>query len=61
MWDIAQYFRSAGFFFFTFFFLGLHSKHTKVPNLGVKLELQLLAFTTATVTQDLSSAGTLTH
>ena len=39
----------------TFFFilLGLHLKHMEVPRLGVKSELQLLAYTTATGTLDL--------
>ena len=37
-----------------FFFLGLHLQHMDVPRLGVKLELQLLACTTATEMQDLS-------
>ena len=35
------------FFFFFFFFLGPQVWHVEVPRLGVKLELQLLAFTTA--------------
>ena len=32
-----------------------------VPRLGVKLELQLLAYTTATATQDLSHVCNLHH
>ena len=36
--------------FFFFFFLGPHPKHMEVPGLGIKSELQLLAFTTATAT-----------
>ena len=36
------------------FFLGLHLGHTEVPRLGVESELQLLAYATATATQDLS-------
>ena len=36
------------FFFFFFFFLGLHLQHMEVPKQGVKLELQLPAYTTAT-------------
>ena len=39
-------------FFFFFFFLGIHLQHMEVPRLGVKLDLQLLAFTTATATPD---------
>ena len=36
------------YFFFFFFFLGPHPCHSEVPRLGgVKLELQLLAYTTA--------------
>ena len=37
-----------------FIFLRLPLQHMEVPKLGVKLELQLLAYTTATVMQDLS-------
>ena len=33
-------------------FLGLHLWHMEVPRLGVKLELQLLAYTTVTATSD---------
>ena len=36
--------------FFSFFFLGPHMEH--IPRLGVKLELQLRAYTTATATAD---------
>ena len=47
------------FFFLSFFlgggvFLGPHLQHTEVPRLGVESELQLLAYTTATATPDLS-------
>ena len=35
---------------FVFVFLGPHLRHTEVPRLGVKSELQLLAYTTATAT-----------
>ena len=41
------------FFFFLFFFLVPQLRHMEVPRLGVKLELQLPAYTTATATQDL--------
>ena len=37
-------------FFFFFFFKGL--QHMEVPRLGVKSELQLPAYTTATATRD---------
>ena len=36
--------------FLVFGFLGLHPQHMEVPRLGVKLDLQLLAYTTATAT-----------
>ena len=39
-----------------FFLLGLHPWHMEVPRLEVESELQLLAYTTATATQDLSCA-----
>ena len=42
------------FFFFFFGFLGLHMWHMEDPRLGVKLELQLLPYTTATAMPDLS-------
>ena len=41
-------------FFFFFKFLGLHLQHVEGPRLGVKLELKLLAYVTATSTQDRS-------
>ena len=43
-------------FNFNFFwvFLGLYQQHMEVPRLGVKSELQLLTYATATATQDLS-------
>ena len=52
------------------YFLGLHLWHVEVPRLGVELELQLPACTTATATLDLnfapyttaySNVGSLTH
>ena len=47
---------SLSFFFFFFCFSGLHLRLMKVPRLGVELELQLLAYTTAH-----SNARSLTH
>ena len=51
-----------------FVFLGLHPLHMEVPRQGVKLELQLLAYTTAPATGDQScyttvhgNARSLTH
>ena len=49
------------FFFFLFCFLGAHPRHMEVPRLGVQLELQLLAYTTATATPDLSGVCDLHH
>ena len=42
-------------------FLGPHLPYMKVPRLGVKSELQLPAYTTATATQDLSHICDLHH
>ena len=39
-------------FVFFFCFLGPHLWHMEVPKLGVEMELQLPAYTTATATQD---------
>jgi len=49
------------FFFFCFCFLVPHSRHMKVPSLGVQPELQLLAYTTATATPDPSCVCNLHH
>ena len=35
-----------------FFFLGPHLRHIEVPRLGVELEVQLQAYTTATAIPD---------
>ena len=40
------------FLFLCFVFLVPHPQHMEVPSLGVESELQLLAYTTATVTPD---------
>ena len=42
-----------------FLFLGPHLQYMEVPRLGVKLELQLLAYTTATATLDLTCSSDL--
>ena len=42
-------------------FLGLHLRHMEVPRLIVELELQLLAYTTATAMRDLSRICYLHH
>ena len=40
------------FYFFAFFFLRLHPWYMEVPKLGVEWELQLPAYTVATVMLD---------
>ena len=47
--------------FFFFGFLGLLLWHTEVPRLGVELELEPPAYTTATATPDLSLVCNLHH
>ena len=49
------------FFFFCFCFLGLNPQHMEVPRLGDESELQLLIYTTAAATQDLSLICDLQH
>lgn len=49
---------SLSLFFFPF--LGLHPQHMEVPTLGVKLELELPAFASATATWDPSQAVSAT-
>ena len=58
--DICH-FCAESFFFFLFCFLGIHSWHMEVPRLEVCLELQLLAYTTATATSDPSCICNLHH
>ena len=48
-------------FFFFLVFLGLHQQHMEVPSVGVKLELQLPAYATATATQDPNHICDLYH
>ena len=49
------------FFFFFFFFLAPHLQHTEFPRLGLKSELQLLTYTTATAMPDPSPIFDLHH
>ena len=49
------------FFCFCFWFLRPHLQYMEVPRLGVKSELQLLAYTRATATRDLSWICDLHH
>ena len=46
---------------FVFVFLGPHPQHMEVPRPWVQSELQLLAYTTATATWDLSHVCNLHH
>ena len=48
-------------FFWSFVFLGSHSWHMEVPRLRVQLELQPLAYATATAVPDLSCMCNLHH
>ena len=48
-------------FIYLFCFLGLHLLHMEVPRLGVKSELPLLAYSTATVVWDRSHVCNLYH
>ena len=50
-----------GYFFFFLVFLGPHPQHMEVPSLGVKLELRLPAYTTATAMPDPSRVCNLHH
>ena len=49
------------FHLFSFAFLGLHPAHMELPRLGVKSELHLPAYTTATATSDPSCGCDLHH
>ena len=55
LWHYIPQFR------FIFIFLGLQVWHMETPRLGVKSELQPLAYTTATATWDLSCICNLHH
>ena len=48
-------------FLWSFVLLGPHLKHMEVPRLGVELELQLPAYTTASAMLDLSPICDLHH
>ena len=48
-------------FIYLFYFLESHLRHMEVPRLGVKSELQLLAYATATATRNLSHVCDLPH
>ena len=48
-------------FFVLVYFLGPHPQYMEVPRLGVELELQLPAYTTATATRDPSHVCDLHH
>ena len=44
-----------------FLFLGPHPWHMEVPQLGIQSELQLLAYATATATQNPTHTASVTH
>ena len=50
-----------GLSLYAFCFLGPHPRHMEVLRLGVELELQLPAYTTATATRDPSCVWDLHH
>ena len=60
-WPSHQRNRNFIIFFSLFVFLGPHPRHMEVPRLGVKSELQQLAYTTATATRDPSHVCNLHH
>ena len=60
IWDVSFSLINSNLFFF-FVFLGLHPWHTEVPKLGVKSELWLLAYITATAMPDQSHVCNLDH
>ena len=57
----AEYMKLGKLFFVLFFFLGPHPWHMEIPRLGVQLELQLPAYTTATATPDPTRICDLHH
>ena len=59
--QILLFFFLFSLFVCLFVFLGPHPRHMEVPRLGVKLELQLLAYTTATTMPDPSRVCSLHH
>ena len=59
--SICCYGYSSLFIYLFLVILGLHLWHMEVHRLGVELELQLLAYTTATLTWDLSLICDLHH
>ena len=61
-WNFSHSGKFISHFVFLFVcFLGLHPWHMEVPRLGVQLELQLLAYATATATSELSLICDLHH
>ena len=59
--EVLFIFLGFGWLFVCFCFLGPHLRHMEVPRLGVKSELQLLAYTIATATEDPSHICNLHH
>ena len=60
-WELLAWLLFTDFYIFIFCFLEPHSWHMEVPSLGVILELQLPAYTTATAMPDLSCICDLHH
>ena len=59
--QLVRYWLLIFFYFLFFVFLGLYLQHMEVPRLGVKLELQPPAYTTATAMPNLSQFCDLHH
>ena len=59
--SITSLFNTLFSFFFFFLYLRPHPWHMEVPRLGVEWEQQMLAYTTATTTQDPSHIFDLHH
>ena len=48
-------------YYFIFVFLGPYPQHMEVPRLGIKSELELLAYAVATATHDVILEGMLSQ
>ena len=61
IWPVIMESNDIPFLFFFFCFLGPHPRNMEVSRLGVRSELQLLAYATALPTRDLSHICSLQH
>ena len=58
---ILRFLKTLFYIFCVCLFLGLHAWHMEIPRLGIELELQPPAYTTATATRDPSRVCDLHH